>query len=396
MQVRPVQSSQDLKAFIDLPYRLHRDDPVWVPPFRQDVRTLLSKEKNPFFDHGDAVYFIAERDGRVAGRIAAITNRLHNETHADLVGFFGFFECENDQATADALLHEAAGWVAEKGLDTIRGPMSFSVNDECGVLIDGFDTPPYLMMPHNPLYYRDLIESAGFSKVKDLWAFLGGPKDTGIPVPERLARAVEVMGKRLGVRLRPLDMRRFPEEIQLIRRLFNDTWSSNWGYVPMTQRELAYLAKQFKPVVNPDIIPIAEIDGRPIGFGLAIPDLNEVLVRNRSGRLFPAALELLWKLKRRRITRVRVALLGVIPEYRGKGIDAMLYHWVWTRAVADGMPWAEASWILEDNPAMILGLEKMGFERYKTYRVYEKRLGGVGAGLVPAREGTRPFPTKSF
>jgi GNAT superfamily N-acetyltransferase len=374
MQVRAVQSSQDLKAFIDLPYRLHRDDPLWVPPFRHDIRTLLSKKKNPFFDHGEAAYFIARREGRVTGRIAAITNRLHNETHGDRVGFFGFFECENDQATANALIDKAAAWVADRGHDTLRGPMSFSINDECGLLIEGFDTPPFLMMPHNPPYYRDLIESAGFSKIKDLWAFLGGPKDSSMPVPERLTRAVEVVGKRLGVTLRPLDMRRYLEEIQLIRQLFNDTWSSNWGYVPMTQRELEHLAKQFKPVVNPDIIPIAEIDGRPIGFGLAIPNLNEVLRGNRSGRLFPAALELLWKLKRRRITRVRIPLLGVIPEYRGKGIDAMLYHWVWTRAGEHGMPRGEASWILEDNPAMIQGLKKMGLEKYKTYRVYEKGL----------------------
>jgi GNAT superfamily N-acetyltransferase len=374
MQVRAVQSSQDLKAFIDLPYRLHRDDPLWVPPFRHDIRTLLSKKKNPFFDHGEAAYFIARREGRVTGRIAAITNRLHNETHGDRVGFFGFFECENDQATANALIDKAAAWVADRGHDTLRGPMSFSINDECGLLIEGFDTPPFLMMPHNPPYYRDLIESAGFSKIKDLWAFLGGPKDSSMPVPERLTRAVEVVGKRLGVTLRPLDMRRYPEEIQLIRQLFNDTWSSNWGYVPMTQRELEHLAKQFKPVVNPDIIPIAEIDGRPIGFGLAIPNLNEVLRGNRSGRLFPAALELLWKLKRRRITHVRIPLLGVIPEYRGKGIDAMLYHWVWTRAGEHGMPRGEASWILEDNPAMIQGLKKMGLEKYKTYRVYEKGL----------------------
>ncbi|TNF72864.1 MAG: N-acetyltransferase, partial [Acidobacteria bacterium] len=189
MRVRSVQSPQDLKAFIDLPYRLHRDDPLWVPPFRQDVRTLLSKKKNPFFDHGDAVYFVAERDGRVAGRIAAITNRLHNDTHGDRVGFFGFFECENDQATADTLISAAAAWAVEQGHDTLRGPMSFSVNDECGLLIDGFDTPPYLMMPHNPPYYQELIETAGFSKVKDLWAFMGGPKDTGIAVPERLDRA---------------------------------------------------------------------------------------------------------------------------------------------------------------------------------------------------------------
>jgi GNAT superfamily N-acetyltransferase len=169
-------------------------------------------------------------------------------------------------------------------------------------------------------------------------------------------------------------MSRFLEEVQIVRRLFNESWSTNWGYVPLTHRELEHLAKQFRPVVNPDLIPIAEIDGRPIGFGLAIPNLNQVLRGNRSGRLFPAAIELLWKLKRRRITRVRIAMLGVIPEFRGKGIDAMLYHWVWTRAGEHGMPRGEASWILEDNPLMIQGLKKMGFERYKTYRVYERRV----------------------
>lgn len=374
MQVRRVQGAQDLKDFIELPYRLHREDPNWAPPLRQDVHTLLSKKKNPFFEHGDAGYFLAEREGQVTGRIAAISNQLHNETHGDRVGFFGFFECENHRPTAQALLAAASGWLGERGHDTLRGPMSFSVNDECGLLIAGFDSPPYLMMPHNPPYYSDLLEAGGLSKIKDLWAFLGGPQDRGLPVPERLTRAVEVMGQRLGVKLRPLDMRHYLAEVQLVRRLFNDSWSSNWGFVPMTERELDHLAKQFRPVVNPEIIPIAEIDGRPIGFGLGIPDLNEVLVRNRSGRLFPAVLELLWKLKRRRLTRIRIALLGVIPEFRGKGIDAMLYHWIWTRAVANGMPWAEASWILEDNPAMILGLEKMGFERYKTYRVYEKPL----------------------
>jgi GNAT superfamily N-acetyltransferase len=338
------------------------------------METLLSRRKNPFFEHAEAEYFLAERDNAVVGRIAAISNRLHNETHGDRVGFFGFFECIDDQAVADALFAEASQWCRERGHDVLRGPASFSVNDECGLLVDGFDSPPALMMPHNPRYYISLLEHAGFTKAKDLWVYQGGSEERYVPVPERLAKATELIRQRQGITLRALDMKDFEGEVERIKELYNSAWEKNWGFVPMTEHEIDHLAEQFKPVVIPELVPMAEKDGRLIGFGIALPDLNVVFRKNRSGRLFPMILKLLWALKAKRIRRARILLLGVLPEFRGKGIDAMLYHWIWTRSGERGIYWGEAGWILEDNPAMNAGLEKMTFRVYKTYRLYDRRI----------------------
>ncbi|MGH7498174.1 MAG: GNAT family N-acetyltransferase, partial [Gemmatimonadales bacterium] len=320
---------------------------------------LLSRKKNPFFEHGDAEYFLAERDGEVVGRIAAITNRLHNETHDDRVGFFGFFESVDDQPVADALFSAAAAWCRERGHDVLRGPASFSVNDECGLLVDGFDSPPTLMMPHNPRYYIQLLERAGFVTAKNLLVYQGGAEEHYVPVPERLARGTELIRKRMGIEIRPLNMKDFKGEVERIKELYNAAWEKNWGFVPMTDHEIDHLAEQFKPVVIPELVPMAEKDGKVIGFGIALPDLNVIFRTNRKGRLFPMVLRLLWALKTRKIRRARILLLGITPEYRGKGIDAMLYHWIWTRSGERQIYWGEAGWILEDNPAMNAGLEKM-------------------------------------
>jgi GNAT superfamily N-acetyltransferase len=335
---------------------------------------LLSRTKNPFFEHAQAEYFIAEREGDVVGRIAAISNRLHNETHEDRVGFFGFFESIDDQDVANALLEAAAGWCRALGHDVLRGPASFSVNDECGLLVDGFDTPPALMMPHNPPYYIGLLERAGFAKAKDLWVYQGGTEEAYVPVPERLARATEMIRQRQGITLRALNMKDFDGEVERIKELYNSAWEKNWGFVPMTEHEIDHLAEQFKPVVIPELVPMAEKDGKLIGFGIALPDLNVVFRTNRSGRLFPMIIRLLWALKMKRIRRARILLLGVVPAYQGKGVDAMLYHWIWTKSGERGIYWGEAGWILEDNPAMNAGLEKMTFRVYKTYRLYDRRL----------------------
>jgi GNAT superfamily N-acetyltransferase len=338
------------------------------------METLLSRTKNPFFEHAQAEYLIAERDGVVVGRIAAISNRLHNETHGDRVGFFGFFESIDDQAVADALLTAAADWCRALGHDVLRGPASFSVNDECGLLIDGFDSPPTLMMPHNPRYYIALLERAGFTKAKDLWVYQGGSEERYVPVPERLARATELIRQRQGITIRALDMKNFEGEVERIKELYNSAWEKNWGFIPMTGHEIDHLAEQFKPVVIPELVPMAEKDGKLIGFGIALPDLNVVFRKNRSGRLFPMILKLLWALKAKRIRRARILLLGVLPDHQGKGIDAMLYHWIWTKSGERGIYWGEAGWILEDNPAMNAGLEKMTFRVYKTYRLYDRRI----------------------
>jgi GNAT superfamily N-acetyltransferase len=341
---------------------------------RRDVAALLSRTRNPFFEHAEAEYFIAERGNEVVGRIAAISNRLHNETHGDRVGFFGFFDSIDDQQVADSLLEAAAGWCRDRGHDVLRGPTSFSVNDECGLLVQGFETPPALMMPHNPPYYIGLLERAGFAKAKDLWVYQGGSEERYVPVPERLARATEMIRQRQGITLRSLNMGDFHGEVERIKELYNSAWEKNWGFVPMTEHEIDHLAEQFKPVVIPELVPMAEKDGKLIGFGIALPDLNVIFRQNRSGRLFPMIFRLLWALKMKRIRRARILLLGVVPAFQGKGVDAMLYHWIWTRSGERGIYWGEAGWILEDNPAMNAGLEKMTFKVYKTYRLYDRRL----------------------
>ncbi len=340
-----------------------------------DLAKLFDPARNPFFEHAEARYFLASREGKTVGRIAAISNRLHNETHDDKVGFFGWFECGYDHEVANALFAAAAAWLKAKGHDVMRGPASFSVNDECGLLVDGFDTPPTLMMPHNPPYYLRLVEGAGFKKAKDLLVYRGGYESTYIPVPERLSRGTALIQKRQGVTLRPFNMADFDNEVAKIKKLYNQAWEKNWGFIPMTDKELDFLAEQFKPVAVPELIPFAEKDGEVIGFGLCLPDLNSVFRRHRSGRLTPTLLaDLLYHLKFKKIRRLRILLLGIVPEWRGKGVDAMLYHHIWTQSEHLGFSWGEAGWILEDNPAMNAGLEKMEFTVYKTYRLYDKAI----------------------
>jgi GNAT superfamily N-acetyltransferase len=368
VSVVPVRGGGDLRAFIALPYGLHRSDPMWVPPLRRDVRQLLSPRRNPFFDHAEAGYFLARRDGRVVGRIAAVLNRLHNEFHQDRVGFFGFFECVQDPAVATALFDAAGAWLRERGLATMRGPASFSTNDECGLLVDGFDTPPVLMMPHNPRYYVALVEGAGFVRAKDLLVY----QSTHANLPPRLVQGANLLERRYKIRTRTLDLKRFDEEVARVKQIYNQAWEKNWGFIPMTEREIDHLAKQLRPVVVPELVVFAEVDGKPVGFGVGMPDLNVALKSNPSGRLFPGIVKVLWRA--RRIHRIRVLLLGTLPEWRGRGVDALLFKRIWEEGYAKGYRWAEAGWILEDNHAMRNGLVHMGFEVYKTYRLYDRSL----------------------
>jgi GNAT superfamily N-acetyltransferase len=372
VRVRAARDRQDLRRFIDLPYRLHARDPLWVPPLRRDVEDLLSRDKNPFFEHAEAEYFVAERGGDVVGRIAAISNRLHNETHQDRAGFFGFFECIEDQGVADALFTAAGEWCKQHGHDVLRGPASFSVNDECGLLVQGFETPPVLMMPHNPRYYPKLLEEAGLTPVKDLFCYEG--RAPAGDAADRVSRAAELMQKRYGITLRSLNMRDFDREVERIKQLYNEAWERNWGFVPMTDRELDHLAEQFKPVVLPDLVTFAEKDGRTVGFSIALPDLNVAFRSNRKGSFLRGVLTAVFMLKTKRIPRLRVLLLGIVPEFRGKGLDAALYHWIWKKAIANRIYWGEAGWILDDNAAMNAGMVKLGWKHYKTYRLYDRPL----------------------
>lgn len=365
MRVAPVTGGRDLERFIDFPYRHYRGDPYWVPQLRMDVRTLLSTTKNPFWHHARAQYFLAERDGAIVGRIGAIKNDAHNAAHNDRVGFYGFFESVDDQAVADALFRAAADWVKAQGCNVLRGPMSPSINDESGLLVDGFDSPPTLMMPHNSRYYVALTERAGFKKVKDLIAY----ESTHDNLPERLIRGAKLVAERKGITLRGLDMKRFKEEVDTIKRLYNEAWEENWGAVAMTDEEIDHLAKQLKPVVVPELIVFAEMKGEIIGFAVALPDLNVALKHNPSGRIWGLP-KILWHA--RKISRLRILLLGALKQYRGTGVDALMYGWIWQQGNAKGFHWGEGGWILEDNVPMINGLLRLGFRPYKTYRVYDR------------------------
>ena len=382
VRVRPVRSRRDRHAFIELPYRLYRHEPLWVPPLRRDVAEMLDPRRHPFHRHSEVELFLAESGGRVAGRIAAIHNRRHVEFHGERAGFFGFFELERDPEIAAALVEAASAWVRERGLELLRGPASFSTNEEAGLLVDGFDRPPVLMMPWNPAWYADLLEGVGFRKVKDLLAYWRGHAR----VPDRLVRAAEMLGRRHKVRIRPMNRRRFWDEVASIRRIYNAAWERNWGFVPMTDEEFTHLAKQMKPVVDPDLVAFAEVDGELAGFALGIPDLNQAL-RHANGRLFPIGwLKIL--LHSRGIDTFRVLTLGVLEPYRRTGAAEMMYLYLLRTGPPKGLTKGEFSWILEDNVLMRTAMEKFDAHVYKTYRLYDLPLDAPGS----ARQASAPAP----
>lgn len=371
MDVRPVVTRADRKAFVRFPWRIYPGSyPAWVPPLLAEEHKRIDPERNPFFLHGDAALFLAYSNGKPAGRIAAIENRQHNEFHDDRVGFFGFFESVDDPLVAAALLDEAAGWVGERGLTSLRGPTNFSTNEECGLLVESFEDAPYVMMTYNPPYYPALLEGWGLAKVKDLLAYEVTYAELD---QERLARIGRILDRaELDSRIRPLDMKRFDEEVELVRDLYNAAWERNWGFVPMTDAEVDHMAKQLKPVVDRDLVLFAEVGGQPAGFALVLPDINQAL-KHVNGRLLPFGLfKLLWYM--RRINGIRVLTLGLKPEFRRSGLAGQLYIEIIKRGTSKGHTRAESSWVLEDNHLMRTALEKLSFRQSKTYRLYERAL----------------------
>lgn len=365
VRVVPVVTRRQLKRFIDLPWDIYRDDPNWVPPLRMDMRHAFDPAKHPFHLHSEAQPFMAYRGPDPVGRICAIRNRNHEAVHEEPVGFFGFFESIDDQAVAEALFDTVRDWLRDRGLESMRGPTSFSTNEVTGLFIHGDPGPPVVMMAYNPPYYPALLEVYGFEKAKDLYAW-----ELGNEVPEHLERAERAISRRAKVRLRTLDKSRFGEELEQVRVLYNKAWEKNWGFVPMTNAEIDFMAAELKPVLNPRLaIFVENLDGEAIGFALALPDFNEALIR-MNGRLFPFGLVKALLIKRK-IQRSRVLILGLLPEYRGRGIDALMYIMLLRNGKELGMKSGELSWILEDNHAMNAAIEKMGGRLYRTYRLYE-------------------------
>ncbi len=373
-RLAPVSSASDLRKFVELPYRIYAGDPSWPPPLRSDVRWMLDEAKNPFWKHAKRELFLARRGEKIVGRIAAIVDDEHNRVHGEKIGFFGFFECEDDREAATALFRAAEAWVRGVLPDAslVRGPVNPSLNDEVGALVPSESDPglPFLMMTYNPAYYLDLFAAAGYAKEKDLVAILAPVGDLSF---RRLARLSDAVRKReKGLVVRTIRMDRFDEDLAIVKKIYNAAWEKNWGFVPMTSEEIDAMAKKLKPIIHPPYILFVEIDGNPVGFHLALPDFNQVLVK-MGGSLFPFGW-LKFLTERRKIDRVRILALGVLPEYRRRGVDAILYYEAAKEGIRIGHKWAEFSWMLEDNLDILKPLEVFGGRIYRRYRLVAKSL----------------------
>jgi len=367
-EITPVTTPAQIKEFVELPYTLYATYPHWVPPLRRDEYRRLSRKHNPFLEHAEMDLFVARAHGRVTGRIGAIRDRLHDETHHERVTWFGFFEAE-DAETASALLKAVEQRGRERGSTLVRGPANPSLNESAGLLIDCFDEDPSLMMPYNPKAYPGFVEAAGYSKVKDLLAW-----QIDVTAPnDRIARVADRTMKRHGIVVRPLEMRFFERDLGRMQDVYKLAWEDNWGFVPPTDAELHQLAVDLKPVIDPDMVLFAEMDGKTVACSVTIPNVNQVL-KKMHGNLLPFGL---FHFLRRKsiIDELRVLVLGVIPEARRIGLYPLLIAENHRRAVAGGYRQAELSWTLEDNDAVNAGIEAAGGRRHKTYRLYDKPLG---------------------
>lgn len=372
VSIQPVRTRRDLDVFIRLPWRIYASDPAWVPPLIREQRKVLDRARHPFHQHAAVEYFLARRGDSVVGRIAAIHNPRHTEYQGERTGFFGFFESEKDPEAASALFSVAEEWLAKRDLDTVLGPMNFSTNDEShspGILIEGFEHSPFILMAHGRRYYAELLEQAGFEGVKDLLAYRF---DSNVP-PERIVKAVRRIEKGIaGLKIRTVNLNRLHEEVETIQEIYNSAWEKNWGFVPLTKAEIRHLADELKPIIEPSYVFIASVHGEPVGFSITLPDYNQAL-RKANGRLFPLGLfKLFWHA--RRIDRGRVFALGLKKKFRRAGIDAVLYLKTFLASQELGHTSAESSWILDDNWPMRRALEKLGAEAYKTYRLFAKTI----------------------
>ena len=371
VQVTPVRGAADRMAFIRLQYALYRDDPNWVPPLEMERKDFLDPKKNPFFDYAEVELFLARRGAEVVGRVAAIKNPRHMEVHGTKEGFFGLFECVNDAGVARGLLDAASAWLKARGIDRVLGPANFSSNQDWGLLVEGHDTPPALMMPYNPTYYLGLLETCGFTKAKDLWAW---ELSASAAPPEKVARIAEKIRQRDGITVRPVSLKDFPAEIARIKEIYNSAWEKNWGFIPMTEREFDHMAKEMKAIVRPELVLIAEVKGEPVAFSMTLPDANEAF-KAANGRLTTFGLPIgLVKLvlASRRIKRLRLLTLGIKEGFRRRGLDAILYLDTLRTAKALGYTGGEISWTLEDNHLVNRAIESMGGKHSKTYRVFQR------------------------
>lgn len=367
--IKEAKTKQDLKAFLRFPWEIYQGDPYWVPPLLKEQAFHFSP-KNPFLNHAQIIPYVAVKDGSIVGRIAAIIDQNYIDVHHQKTGFFGFYESINDFTVTRALLDQVKVVLRAKKLKRMMGPANPSINNECALLIEGFNSSPLIMMSYNPPYYRELLEKCGLEKAKDFFAdFMA---DEGI-IPERIVRISGRVLKRVpGLTVRPIELRKINEEVMKVKDVYNGAWSDNWDFVPLTDEELDYMVKKMKPLVVPDLGLFAEIGGKTVGFALALPDYNFIL-KKLNGKLGPLGL-LKFLYYKQKIKAIRVWMLGVKAEYRKRGIETLLYLEIFRRGQARGYEWGEMSMILEDNHLMQKGIEALGGKKYKTYRIYQSSL----------------------
>lgn len=371
ISVVPVEDEIRKLQFIKFPFKLYKNEPNWVAPLIFEVKNNLDEKKNPFFKHSKIKLFLARKDSNVVGRIAAIVNSNHNEFHNDKTGFFGFFECINDNEVANALFRAAEDFLYENKMDTIRGPINLSTNDEVGLLIDSFNLPPVLMMPYNYPYYENLITSYGFKKVKDLFAYQVTEKIIqDKPIMDKLERVANIVLKREGLKIRQVNLNNFHSELKLLREVYNRAWERNWGFVPMTEEEFNYMAKNLKAIADPDYIFIAEKDSKAVGFSLTLLDYNQIF-QKMNGRIFPTGIFKLL-IGKKKINRIRVVAMGIVKEFQRRGIEAVFIRDTIKNGIKNGIKECEISWVLEDNVPMVQTAENIHSQKYKTYRIFEK------------------------
>jgi GNAT superfamily N-acetyltransferase len=378
VQIRPVRSRRELKRFVKVPFLLHREHPQWVPPLIYERMQFLDRGKNPWFEHGEAEYFLAERDGEPVGRITAQIDRGWDEFRGGSDGMFGFFETVDDAEVAAALLGAAEDWLGERGRGRLLGPMDFTTNDEVGLLVEGFELRPMILQNWHPPFYKALLEGNGYGKAMDLlmWYLELGKLKEGDQFAPEIHAAAEKALRDEGIAIRNIDKGNLREEMRRFSEVYNEAWADNWGFVPATDAEIEFHAKLLKQVIDEDWGFIAEKDGETVGVAFTLPDVNQALART-NGRLLPLGW-LRFLLAKRRIDRVRVFALGVKHDYRHTGVAAGLYLKHLEAASPEGVPAGETGWILETNKPMNRAMEGMGGTVVKRYRIYEKALDGAG------------------
>lgn len=374
IQIVPVSDKRGLHRFIQFPFELYKGDPYWVPPFYLERKEFFDTRKNPFYEHAEYQLFLALRSGRIVGTVGAVIDENHNRQHNELMGAFGFFESIDDQDVADALLNTVREWILDRGMTLMRGPLNFSTNHECGLLVDGFRETPMVMTTYNPGYYPWLIENYGFRKAMDLYTYAGSLDQSQHDLPSKAFRVADRAARRHGISVRPISKKRFMEEMVRFKEFYNQTWRHQWGFVPMTEKEGVYLATNLKLLVDPRLVLIAENSaGTPIGISIALPDLHQAIKRSGGGALFPfGLLRFLWF--RRQITQMRLMVMGVTDEYRNCGIDAIFWVETVRAGRALGYKRMEGSWVIETNTMMNRIGRVVSETVSRTHRIYDLSL----------------------